>query len=213
MRGRHHIGFAGLLCAVLLPGAVLAQGSLPPPAGRPEAKPADGAAPDAKSSDARRPTTIEDLYGRLAEAKDEDEAKGVAGLITRRLERSGSDTADLLLARAGEALKAKDAALAVELLDRVTQLRPGWAEAWLRRAAAFWQLDDGTRALMDIEEALTREPRHFTAWLVLGHLETAAGDKGRALAAYRRALKLHPFLEDAEKAVKRLAPEVDGRDL
>lgn len=161
----------------------------------------------------RRATTLDDLYTRLAAAKDEDEAKGVAGLIERRLARSGSDTADLLLTRAGEALKGRDAALAVELLDRVTQLRPNWAEAWMRRAAAFWQLDDAGRAMMDLQEALVREPRHFTAWMVLGHLEMSSGDKSRALAAYRRALKLHPFLEGAEKAAKRLAPDVDGRDL
>lgn len=211
MRGRPHLGLVGLLLgAVLLPGTVAAQGSAPVP---PEAKPAEGKSPDIKPNEVRRPTSLEDLYVRLAEAKDEDEAKGVAGLITRRLERSGSDTADLLLSRAGEAMKAKDAALAVELLDRVTQLRPGWAEAWLRRAAAFWQLEDPVRALMDLEEALSREPRHFTAWMVLGHLEMSSGDKTRALAAYRRALKIHPFLEDAEKAVKRLAPDVDGRDL
>lgn len=209
MRGRLHIGLAGLL--LLLPGAVFAQGATPP--APPEVRPPEGKAPDVKPTEVRRPTSLEDLYTRLAEAKDEDEAKGVAGLISRRLERSGSDTADLLMSRAGEAMKAKDAALAVELLDRVTQLRPGWAEAWLRRAAAFWQLDDATRALMDLEETLAREPRHFTAWMVLGHLETSSGDKGRALAAYRRALKIHPFLEDAEKAVKRLAPDVDGRDL
>lgn len=208
MRGRHHIGVAGLLaCSLLSSVLAYAQSSAPAPA-TPDAKPAE-----AKPAEAKKPTTIEDLYARLALAKDVDEAKGIAGLIARRLERSGSDTADLLLSRAGEAMKAKDAALAVELLDRVTQLRPNWAEAWLRRAAAFWQLDDSTRALMDLEEALSREPRHFTAWMVLGHLEASSGDKTRALAAYRRALKIHPFLEDAEKAVKRLAPDVDGRDL
>jgi Tfp pilus assembly protein PilF len=199
------LGLAAILAATGWQPA-LAQ-SAPPPPPRPEAQPQ----PQAEAP--RRPSTLDDLYARLAAAKDEDEAKGVAGLIERRLERSGSDTADLLLSRAGEALKAKDAALAVELLDRVTQLRPAWAEAWLRRAAAFWQLEDPSRALMDLEEALSREPRHFTAWMVMGHLEMTSGDKGRALAAYRRALKIHPFLEDAEKAVKRLAPEVDGRDL
>src|SRR3712207_7518034 len=52
-------------------------------------------------------------------AKDESEANGVANLIERRWSRSGSDTADLLMSRASEALKAKDQALAVELLDRV----------------------------------------------------------------------------------------------
>ena len=180
----------------------------PPPALPMQAKPAGP-----KAEQPKRPSTLDDLYARLAASKDEDEAKGVASLITRRLERSGSDTADLLLSRAGAAMQGRDPALAVELLDRVTQLRPGWAEAWLRRAAAFWQLDDPSRALMDLQEALVREPRHFTAWMVLGQIEMSSGDKGRALAAYRRALRIHPFLDDAEKAVTKLSPDVDGRDL
>lgn len=203
MRGRHHLVLATILAFGFI-GAGSTHAQTPEPAKPDAAKPAE--AP-------RRATTLDDLYTRLAAAKDEDEAKGVAGLIERRLARSGSDTADLLLTRAGEAMKGRDAALAVELLDRVTQLRPNWAEAWMRRAAAFWQLDDAGRALMDLQEALVREPRHFTAWMVLGHLEMSSGDKTRAIAAYRRALKLHPFLEDADKAVKRLAPDVDGRDL
>ncbi|WP_133773856.1 tetratricopeptide repeat protein [Enterovirga rhinocerotis] len=182
-------------------------GKVPPPPSAP-AKPEAATKPASNAA-----STLDELYGRLAAAKDADEAKGIASLIERRLARSGSDTADLLLSRAMVALTSKDGALAVELLDRVTVLRPGWAEAWTRRAVAFWQLDDPSRAMMDLEEALTREPRHFVAWTLLGRLETASGDKARALAAYRRALKIHPFLDDAEKAEKRLAPEVDGRDL
>lgn len=197
---------AGAL-ALAAPSSHAQTGAPQPPA--PEAKPAEPPKPEAP----KRASSLDDLYARLASAKDEDEAKGVAGLIERRLERSGSDTADLLYSRAGLAMKDKEAPLAVELLDRVLQLRPNWSDAWLRRATAFWFLKDPERAQMDLQEALAREPRHFTAWMVLGHLESSAGDKPRALAAYRRALKLHPFLVDVEKAVKRLEPEVDGRDL
>jgi len=202
MRVPRILVLAAIACALTLPAAV-SQAETGAP------KPDLSAKPEA----AKRASSLDDLYARLAAAKDEDEAKGVAGLIERRLERSGSDTADLLYARAGEAMNGKDAALAIELLDRVLQLRPGWSDAWLRRATAFWSLKDTERALMDLEEALAREPRHFAAWTALGHLEMSAGDKPRALAAYRRALKLHPFLADVEKAVKRLEPDVDGRDL
>lgn len=175
-------------------------GVSPPDAGRPPDPP-------------RKPSTLDELFARLAAAKDADEANGVAGLIERRLERSGSDTADLLMTRAGLALKAEDGALAVELLDRATQLRPGWSEAWNQRAAAFFQLDDPVRAMADLQQALALEPRHFAAWTALGHLEMANGDKVLALAAYRRALAIHPFLPDLRKLVDRLAPDIDGRDL
>lgn len=163
--------------------------------------------------DARRRSSLDDLFARLAAAKDETEAKGVAGLIERRFARSGSDTADLLMSRAGEALQDKDAALAIELLDRITQLRPDWAEAWNRRASAFFLLDDPADALADLHTALRHEPRHYEAWMAVGHIRMGSDDKRGALEAYRKALVLYPLLEPAKKMVDRLAPEIDGREL
>jgi len=140
----------------------------------------------------RAPATLDDLFARLKGAKDDSEARGVAQLIERRLDRSGSDTVDLLANRAGEALKAKDYPLAVELLDRVTVLEPGWAEGWSRRATAFYLLEDQASALADLHRALSLEPRHFEAWAALAHLYMASDDKARALAAFRRVEALYP---------------------
>ena len=196
------------LTAALVSGALLASAGAQTP-DRAPAQSGDWKAPE-KS---RRPSTLDDLFARLAAAGDETEAKGVAGLIERRFAQSGSPTADLLMARSGEALQGKDAALAVELLDRVTTLKPDWAEAWSRRAAAFYMLDDPASALADIRQALSREPRHFDSWAALGHVEMAAGNKKRALEAYRRALSIHPFLPGLRESVDKLAPEIDGRDL
>ncbi len=206
------LALAGSLAWCLGGSAAVGQPRPPAADGPRSVTPAPPTEPGAAATPVRRPQ-LDELFARLAASKDADEAKGIATLIDRRLERSGSDTADLLLQRSEEALKGQDAALAVELLDRVTQLRPDWAEAWNRRAAAFYQLDDPDRAIMDLREALSREPRHFHAWAALGHVEMASGDKGRALAAYRRALKIHPHLPDIGKMVDRLAPEIDGRDL
>ena len=192
------------VAVVLVPSVSRASPATPPEAGR--------TAPPARSGEAGRRATLDDLFARLAAAKDEEEAKGVAQLIERRFQRSGSDTADLLMVRSAEALESKDPALAIELLDRVTQLKPDWAEAWARRASAFYLLDDPVDASADLHKALEREPRLFTAWAALGHIALANDDKKQALAAFRRALAIHPFL-DVKKVVERLAPEIEGRDL
>jgi tetratricopeptide (TPR) repeat protein len=187
-------------------------------AARAEAPPAGAFEPTKRSDDdgARRAahgSSLDDLFARLAKAGGAEEAKGIAGLIERRLARSGSDTADLLLSRSGEALKGDDAALAVELLDRVTRLKPDWAEAWSRRAAAFFMLDDTADALADLHKALACEPRLYEGWAALGHIEMGSGNKASALRAFRRALALHPYLDNVREMVDRLASEVDGRDL
>jgi tetratricopeptide (TPR) repeat protein len=169
--------------------------------------------PPARQADAGRRATLDDLFSRLAAAKDEAEAKGIANLIERRWMRSGSDTADLLLTRASEAIQAKEFPLAVELLDRVISLQPDWAEAWNRRATAFFLLDDTASAMADLRQVLTREPRHFGAWAGLGHIYNGTGDKARALEAYRKALAINPQMETLRSLVDRLAPEIDGRDI
>ena len=182
----------------------------PPAAGQPGSS---AKAPEAKPTPPPRPNTIEDLFERLAAAKDESEGKGIATLIERRWSRSGSDTADLLMSRAAEAAGQKDYALAIELLDRVLVLEPKWAEAWHRRANVFYLLDDPISAIADLRQALALEPRHFGAWTGLGHIFMASEDKRAALHAYERALNLHPQQPRIQKMVERLKPEVEGQDL
>ncbi len=159
------------------------------------------------------PQTLDDLFTRLAAAKDEREAQGVARLIERRWSRSGSDTADLLMQRAADAVKDKNHPLAIELLDRVLALEPGWAEAWYRRANVFFLAEDPASAVADLRQVILREPRHFGAWAGLGHILMSLEDKKRALEAYRRALAVHPHLERVKELAERLGPELDGRDI
>lgn len=166
-----------------------------------------------KAQPARPVVTLDDLFTRLHAAGDDREATGIASLIERRLARSGSDTADLLSERAGEAMKGKDYSLAVELFDRVVALEPRWSEAWSRRATAFYLLDDHANAIADLHRALSLEPRHFEAWTLLGRVYTANGDKPRALDAFRKALALYPRQDKVRESADHLALDIDGRDL
>ncbi|MCE4225982.1 hypothetical protein HCU64_19715 [Methylobacterium sp. C25] len=162
---------------------------------------------------AHPPVSLDDLYARLKEADDPAEAKGFAGLIERRLARSGSATADLLTERAREAMAGNDVPLAIELMDRAMALEPTWSEGWNRRATLFWRLSDSSSAIADLERALVLEPRHFEAWAALGKLYLADDDKRRALDAFRRAEAIYPQWDILKKSIERLAPDVDGRDL
>ena len=203
--------FAILLSLAPAGAGAFAQGRLEPKA-QPKGETAKEAG-KAEGKTKRPPATMDDLFARLAAAKDESEATGIANLIERRWARSGSDTADLLMSRAGDAFKGKDFPLAIELLDRVLTLRPEWAEAWHRRATAFFLLDDPVSAIADLNRVLAKEPRHFGAWAGLGHIYMSGGDKRQALAAYRKALAIHPYLAKLRDVVERLGPEIDGRDI
>nr|WP_244612418.1 tetratricopeptide repeat protein [Methylobacterium haplocladii] len=175
---------------------------------------AAGARPaPAQERKAHPPASLDDLYVRLKEADDPAEAKGIAGLIERKLARSGSATVDLLTERAREAMSSNDVPLAIELMDRAMALEPTWPEGWNRRATLFFRLSDSSSAIADLERALVLEPRHFEAWAALGKLYLADDDKRRALEAFRRAEAIYPQWDVLKKAIERLAPDVDGRDL
>ncbi|WP_232629083.1 hypothetical protein [Methylobacterium sp. Leaf118] len=166
-----------------------------------------------KERKAHPPVSLDDLFKRLKDADDETEAKAVASLIERRLGRSGSATVDLLTDRARQAMAGNELPLAVELMDRAITLEPAWAEGWSRRATLFWRLSDSVSAIADLQRALVLEPRHFEAWAALGKLYLAGDDKGRAMDAFRRAEALYPRWDVLKKAIDRLKPDVDGRDL
>src|SRR5215212_3915098 len=203
MPGSYHPGmrfFAFALALALVAGPAAAQAPAQP-------KPQDA------PSTERQASTLDDLFERLAKATDETEGKGIAMLIQRRLSRSGSDTADLLLARANQAAEKKDYPLAIELLDRVLALEPGWATAWYQRATVFYLLDDPVGALADLRQAIAREPRHFGAWVGLGNILLASDDKSHALEAFRHALKIFPQLAPVQTLVDKLSHEIEGVDL
>ncbi len=195
---------AVLVAAVAWPSFASAQSERAParpPAGE-KAKPAP-----------TRPTTLDELFARLQRTKDEVEAKGIAGAIERRWLRSGSDTADLLMTRALEAQEGGDQPLAIELLDRVVTLQPGWAEGWNKRATIFFMMGDNSRAMKDLQEVLALEPRHFGALAGIGIIMRGNGDDKRAYEAFKKALAINPFMPEVRQAVERMAPEVEGRDI
>lgn len=194
-------------------GAALGQDSAPAQPGTvPHSDTTDNPAAPAPGASRSPAATLDRLFERLAAAKSPEEAKGIANLIQRRWARSGSDTADLLMARAQEAMRSKEIDLAIELLDRIISLEPDWAEGWNQRANALFIAGDSIRSMIDIGEALKREPRHYGAMMGLGTILRQQGDDKRALIAYRRAQEIYPQFEAIKDAVDSLKTEVDGRD-
>src|ERR1700731_4536959 len=86
-------------------------------------------------------------------------------------------------------------------------------EAWNRGATLYYLQNDYARSLVDIEQVLVREPRHFGALAGLGMIMQDLGDEKRALDAFRKALAINPHLEKVPELVKTLSEKVEGRDI
>lgn len=210
-------GFIALMIAGMAPSAQSHEpGRLPGEAIKVQASPrhAQAPAPSAPGpQESVRAPVLDELFGRLAAAKDKEEADGIAGAIERVFQRSGSDTADLLLNRAVVAMHRKENKTAVDVLDKLVAIEPEWAEAWSQRAAARFLDGDRAGAVEDLGQALAREPRHFGALAGLGSALYGLGYEKRALEAFRRALAVRPHQSDVQRMIDKLAPDVDGRDI
>ncbi|MGJ0505822.1 MAG: tetratricopeptide repeat protein [Methylocystis sp.] len=153
------------------------------------------------------------LFERLAGAEDEREAQGAASAILRRWSQSGSDTIDLLAERARAAETAGAPTLAKALLDYIVALSPQWPEGFVRRARVEASEGDVAGALADLETAARMEPKRFDALEALGTLAEKAGDKKRALDAWRKALDIYPRDGALAGNVERLRLELEGQPI
>jgi tetratricopeptide (TPR) repeat protein len=117
------------------------------------------------------------------------------------------------MVRAKAAIDAQQGDVALKLLDAVIKLRPDYVEAWNRRATLYYLQNDYARSLVDIEQVLVREPRHFGALAGLGMIMQDLGDDKRALDAFRKALAINPHLDKVPELVKTLTEKVEGRDI
>jgi tetratricopeptide (TPR) repeat protein len=152
------------------------------------------------------------LFAKLA-AMDEPspQAKRLEAEILRRFHHSGSETADLLFARALEAMNAQEHALSLDLLDEVILIRPDFAEAWNKRATVYFLQRDYGNSLADIRKTLALEPRHFGALAGLGMILESLGRDEEALRALNRALDLNPQLESVRESADSLEKKMSGR--
>jgi tetratricopeptide (TPR) repeat protein len=205
--------FGILLGAVIATAPVLAQAQEPRSAPRKQQKKPPEAPSKLPNVGADRTRGLDFLFGALKAAPDEASAKHVEARIWALWMQTPSDTAALLMARSKAAMDAKQMDVALKLLDAVVKLRPEYVEAWNRRATLYYIQNDYTHSLEDIEQVLSREPRHFGALAGLGMIMQDLGDDKRALDAFRKALAVNPHLEKVRELVKTLTEKVEGRDI
>jgi tetratricopeptide (TPR) repeat protein len=165
--------------------------------------------PDAAS----RAEALEALYDKLRSARDAKAAEPITEAIEQAWHTSGSDTVDLLMSRVDAFVLSAQLDLAAEVLDAVTDIAPDNAEAWHQRAIVSFMQKDNRRALGELRRALSIDPHHYKAIRDLGMVLQQIGDKKGALEAYRQALEINPFLEQARQAVDELVPDVEGQDI
>jgi tetratricopeptide (TPR) repeat protein len=155
---------------------------------------------------------LDGLFDRLKTAGAE-EAGRIETEIWIEWSKSGSPALDLLLQRGRDALALGDTAQAIEHFTAIIDHAPDFAEGWNARATAYYQAGEFGPSLADIGHVLTLNPRHFGALSGLASILEESGRTEKALDAYKAALAIHPHLEGAAEAVKRLETQETGQEL
>ncbi len=178
-------------------------------------------APSCRAADVGQPSgavqtrqkILDRMFKDLGEAPDAKAAAPIRATIEKLWSRSGSPTGDLLVARAESLLKANMAAQAGALLDEIVKLTPDWTLAWRLRAQSALLQGDSEGAMLDLDHALSIDPRNFEVMADLAHLMRAAGRDAPALELLRRALNFDPRNEDVRREAEELERQIEGRKI
>ena len=100
-----------------------------------------------------------------------------------------------------------------QIFSRLIDLEPDFAEAWNKRATVRYLVGDHDGSKADIVEVLEREPRHFGALSGLAMIHMQNGNLKGALNAYEAALKVNPFMMNAQQMIDALKQKLQGQAL
>ena len=162
------------------------------------------------SPKAERAARLDDLFKKLAEREEEEDAKLVAEEIMAIWIDSGSASVNLLLRRGSDASAKGNPKLARKMYNYAVDLSPDYAEAWARSSRLAFARKDYNRALNESLKTLTLEPRHVCTLWTLGNVFEALGRSDEALEAYREANRLYPALKVVKDRLDVLEGEVEG---
>lgn len=161
---------------------------------------------------AERARQLDDLFTRLHAAKAEDEADEIVSGIWQLWQQSGDSRLDAAMHQA-ILLMGRVPAQALAILDDIIARMPNWAEGWNKRATVLYLVGEYDRSLADIDRVLALEPRHFGALAGIGLIRIEKGEPRAALAAFRRALAVNPFLRERHGVIPELERELGLKPL
>lgn len=118
--------------------------------------------------------------------------------------RSGDTEADGLLQIGIEQMNRGDGPAAAETFTKAIQRKPDFAEAWNKRATVYFLMGEHEKSLKDCDEVMKRNPAHFGALAGYGQIYLQLDQPERALAYFRRALRVNPNMRALQQVIPQL---------
>jgi len=118
--------------------------------------------------------------------------------------RSGDKDIDAQFQIGLEQMNRGDGPGAVETFSQIIQRKPDFAEAWNKRATAYFLMGEDEKSLRDCDEVMKRNPAHFGALAGYGQIYLRLDQPERALGYFRRALRINPNMRGVEEVIPQI---------
>jgi tetratricopeptide (TPR) repeat protein len=176
--------------------------------------------PSAPTERAAKPTSHLGLVRPGADHPEPSASKNESGLVESLKSPSGSvrDQATSSLWKLWQSAAGPDAErrlqagmdmlasghplAAVDQFSKLVADYPEFAEAYNKRAIAYFSMADYERSIQDCLKTTELNKSHFGAWSGLGRCYVAIRRFDLALHAFERALELQPFSEEHKRAIE-----------
>ena len=153
------------------------------------------------------------LFDRLSTADNPAQARDVASRIWQIWAAHPDPVLSAELASGTLLMEGGRLGAATDIFTKIVKTDPQFAEAWNKRATAYFQMGKFVASKQDIARTLELEPRHFGALSGLGLVEMHLGNYEAALSAYLEAQKIYPAMREIDEIIAALQALAKGQPL
>jgi tetratricopeptide (TPR) repeat protein len=132
---------------------------------------------------------------------DEDTRSLAEEALWKIWSRSGDSEIDTMYAAGTRQMAEGLAEDAIDTFSRIIKRRPGFAEAWNKRATIYFLVGEYEKSIADCDEVMKRNPYHFGALAGYFQIYLQLEDYERALKFGYRALGVNPNMEGVRQGV------------
>jgi tetratricopeptide (TPR) repeat protein len=125
--------------------------------------------------------------------------------------RTGDAAVDAQYKRGLEQMTAGDLDESIATFSLLVRNRPDFAEAWNKRATAYFLRGDFERSLRDCDQVFKLNPKHFGALAGASTIHARMGRPDKALELFKRALEVNPNMDDAAEMIQMLQRQIEAR--
>jgi tetratricopeptide (TPR) repeat protein len=151
----------------------------------------------------------------LLQVLHDDDDRGARSLaetaLWRLWSRNDDKKTEKLFQRGVRQLSGGSIREAVTTFGKVIGRSPDFAEAWNKRATAYFMIGEYRKSLRDCDEVIKRNPNHFGALAGYGQIYLRLEQPERALSYFQRALAINPNLDGVSAIIEQLEQLVAQR--